>query len=362
MSKNLETSSKPDTEVSASESWEVALNYSGLLGVVPSSFSSVIRSLLVDQQKNGGNLSPSTRFMIERLVKSRSLKAAVYFGALTYFGGRIKDQPYLSERALVNLFSPAELAAIVGLSYLFKRARKLCDPAQFTMITNRFQECADIGGHIGYAIPGISPFAGILTGAMPYLGLAPFLFYDRRGFIDYTRHLKSTKQCLDLSYEMRRWSCNSIQIASVMLQGLGLGIGTASAFSTGLTSETNQLIEATPGAEKYQLASIWLKSLEESGDEPKMTHKAEFYPTKAAMGTLLARMLDLREKGSPYCWLLRGSFDISPQNTPQLYTPESMQEDSLSAQIDLAKAEIDEASKAVAEVEADLKDLLSEDE
>jgi hypothetical protein len=361
VSKDLENQLSADAGILPSESWEVALNYSGLLGIVPSSFSSVIRSLLLDQQKNNGKLSPSTRFMIERLVKSRSLKAALYFGALTFLNDEIKDKPYLNERDLVNLYSPAELAAIVGLSYLFKRARKLCDPAQFTMITNRFQECADIGGHIGFAIPKLSAFVGIITGAMPYLGLAPFLFYDRRGFIDYTRHLKHTKQSLDLNYELRRWSCSSVQIASVMLQALGLGIGTASAFSTGLTAETTQIIETTPDADRYHLATLWLKSLEEVGAEPKMTHKAEFYPTKAAMGVLLAKMLELREKGSPHCWLLRGAFDISPKNTPQLFSADSIQQDALSSQIDLASAELDQASRAVAEVEADLKDVLSED-
>ena len=343
------------------ESWEVALNYSGLLGVVPSSFSSVIRSLLVDQNKNRATLCPSTRFMIERLAKSRSIKAAMYYGALTFQPLRVEDEPYISERALVNLYQPAELAIIVGISYLYKRARKLCDPGQFTMITNRFQECADLGAYVGYAIPNISPFVAIITGAMPMLGLAPFLFYDRRGFIDYTRHLKHTKATLDLEYELKRWSCTSIQIAAVMMQALGLGVSTATAFSTGLTGHSGQLINETPEAIKYQTAQVWIKSLEEGGGEPQIVHKAEFYPSKQALNTLLTRVSELREKGSPYCWLLRGSYDISPEQTPQLFKSGNS-DDLATGQLEMVADEIKEASRMVSEVEADLKELLSDEE
>ncbi len=351
------------TQKLPAESWEVALNYSGLLGIVPSSFSSVIRSLQINQSKSDAELSPSTRFMIERLVRSRSLKACLYFAAQTFVPERIAEEPYVSERCLVNLFSPRELAVYVGLSYLFKRARKLCDPAQFTMITNRFQECADLGGYVGYAIPALGPATSIITGAMPYLGLAPFLFYDRRGFIDYTRHLKKNRISLDQSYELQRWSCTSVQIASVMLQSLGLGVTAASAFATGLTAESEQVISEIPDANVYHLAAIWIRALEDSGTEPKIVHKAEFYPTKAAMQRLIARAGELREKGSPFCWLLRGAFDISPESTPRLYASAEVQQQSEARnRLDLVASEIEQASRAVSEVEEELKDILEVEE
>ncbi len=343
----------------APESWDVALNYSGLLGVVPSSFSSVIRSLLIDHGRNNKSLSPSTRFMIERLVKSRSLKASLYFGALTFQPERIEGAKYLGERQLVDLYTPGELAVIVGISYLFKRARKLCDPAQFAMITNRFQESADIGAYIGYAIPGISPMVGIVSGSMPFLGLAPFLFYDRRGFVDYIRHLKKCKLNLDAEYEANRWGCTSVQIASVMLQALGLGVATATAFSVGLSSNSDQLVNQTQDAIKYKTALIWLKAMEETGKEPDIVHRAELYPTKAAMEKLGMQVAELKEKGSSHCWFLRGAFDISQDTTPQLFSDGS-KETTASTQIDLAASEIQEASRVVSEIEADIKEVLEE--
>lgn len=348
-------------ELNSSESWEVALNYSGLLGVVPNSFSSVIRSLLIDQNRKEGVLSPSTRFMIERLAKTRSIKAPLYYGALTFGADRIQDEEYVSERALVDLYTPAELASIVGISYLFKRSRKLCDPGQFAMITNRFQECADLGAHIGYAIPAISPVAGIIAGAMPYIGLAPFLFYDRRGFIDYTRHLKTARKALDFDYEMNRWSCTSVQIGAVMLQALGMGVATATAFATGVADQSEQLVNDTPDALRYQTAMLWLRALEETGNEPQVVHRAEFYPTKAALERLLVATAELREKGSPHCWLLRGAFDISPETTPQLFKEGSVHE-VVGNQLEMATTEIQEASRVVSELENDLKEVLEDEE
>lgn len=299
--------------------------------------------------------------MIERLVKSRSLKATLYFGGLTFQPEKVEEQAYLDERNLVDLYMPGELAVIVGISYLFKRARKLCDPGQFSFITNRFQESADLGAYIGYAIPTISPIVGISGGAMPYLGLAPFLFYDRRGFVDYVRHLKHNRMNLDPAYETNRWGCTSIQIAAVMIQALGLGVPLATAFSIGLTSQSEQLIGDTPDALRFRTIAQWLKALEDTGEEPKIVHRAEFYPTKSSMVQLLNQVSELKEKGSPYCWFLRGAFDISPESTPQLYT-ESGKEPSISNQLDMAASEIQEASRVVSEIEADLKDVLEEEE
>jgi hypothetical protein len=362
MSKNMQSADIINSiPVFSPESWSVALNYSGLLGIVPGSFSSVIRSLISDQNKNNGSLSIGTRFMIERLIKSRSLKAALYFGALTFQSDKIANEKYLGEKQLVNLYTPAELAVIVGIYYLFRRTRKLCDPSQFTMITNRFQERADFGGLVGYAIPKISPAVGIITGTMPILGLAPFLFYDRRGFIDYAMHLKREELEFDAKYELKRWSCTSIQIAAVMLQALGLGVPTAMAFAVGLMTDSKKLLNETTDAINYATALNWIRSIELTSNEPDIVHKAEFYPTKQALVTLKEASQTLKENGSQYCWLLRGAYDITPKSTPKLFRAEDINEPGL-AQLEDVADEIKQASKMVSEVEEDLKEIFAEDE
>lgn len=307
------------TQIYPPESWDIARNYSGLLGVVPSSFSSVIRALMNDETKNNAQLAAGSRFLIERLAKSRSVKACLYFGGLTFQTMRVEEEPYLSERQLVNLYRPAELAGIIGVAYLFKRARKLCDPGQFSSITNLFQMTLDMGMHIGYAIPAISPLVGFLAGGMPFLGLSPFLFYDRKGFVEYARHLRTKQVFFDYEYELQRWSCTSIQIASVMMQALGLGVPMAHAFSTGLTVQSKQLLESNEDAYKFHIAAIWINALSDKNAAPEMVHKAAYYPTQGALNRLLEATKVVQESGSVHCWMIRGAHDVSPESTPQLF-------------------------------------------
>lgn len=335
------------------ESWEIARNYSGLLGVVPSSFSSVIRSLMNDEVRNKGELQHGTRFLVERLAKSRSIKACLYFGALTFHADKVEGKAKITDRELVDLYRPAELAGIIGIAYLFRRARKLCDPGQFSSITNHFQMTVDVGTHIGYAIPAISPIVGFLAGGMPYLGLSPFLFYDRKGFIEYAKHLRTKQMLFDYEYELQRWSCTSAQIGSVMMQALGLSVPMAHAYATGVTVKSAKVLDEVPDAYRFSLVAIWINAMMDTLAEPEMVHNAQYYPTQAALARLIENVKEVRDSGSVHCWMIRGSHDVSPESTPALFSSQPPEP---------RPAGVPVSDEELTKLDTDIEDILGDEE
>ncbi len=335
------------------ESWEVARLLASQMGNFPSSFTSVIRALRSNEEQNKPSktkeLSRATQYMVSRLLKSDSMKAPVYFAALTYYPEQIATLQHVTYKELLPLFSPGEYAAIISLVYLTRVAKKLCPHDEWEHIAKNLYEFTDLGGHVGIAIPAVGMADGILLGALRTISFPLMQKRNPKAFKEYRRTLKQESKYFDLEKEHAQWGCTHLQIASIVLQTIGLGVQTADALARGLTASALSELE-DKAAIKFKVAELWCNSLIATGKEPNMGHKAEYYPTKAALDQLIDKSEPISSSGSPWQWLGRGKDDVSPETTPQLFAP-SEQQPQPEPEVDGAEAE------TAAAVAADLEEV-----
>lgn len=309
-------------QLNSPESWEVARLLAAQMGNFPSSFTSVIRALRANEEQNKASgskgLSRATQYMVSRLLKSDSMKAPVYFAALTYQPDRIATLPHVTYKDLLPLFSPGEYASIIGLVYLTRIAKKLCPPDEWDNVAKNLFELTDLGGHVGMAISTIGLSEGMLVGALRTISFPLLQKRDQKIFKEYRRALKSDGGMYNLEKEYGYYNCTHLQIASILLQSIGFGVQVADAIARGITALSINELE-DKNAMKFKITEIWSNALLATGKEPNMGHRAEFYPTKAALGTLIDRAEPISSSGSPWQWLGRGKDDITPETTPQLF-------------------------------------------
>ena len=304
------------TETETPESWEVAINYSALLGTPPSSFSSAIRSLLLDEERNKGQLSPGVRAAVLRLMNSPSMRVSVHFAALELFPQKFAGQSELRSEALIAPFRPFELATLLGLVYLFRRARKLADPEEWALVQSGMVRAVELGALVGIAIPKIGFATGMFAGGLHTLALITFHLHDRKGFKEYRRHLKSKALFFDGNYEMQRWGCTSPQVGGLLIQNLGFGMTLARAFAHSLIHRSSmasggaRASEVTDSHRGFLVAFDWIDSLAKTGQPAETVHDARYYPLQAAREQLLSSVQQLTTGAARVSWLAATKEDL----------------------------------------------------
>lgn len=302
------------------ETWHNARQYLSSLGEIPSSFTSITRSLVLDGSKESGELSPGTRFLITRLLKGRSIMAPFYFMSCSLFPDEFENRVYISEREMIDLFKPFDLASFIAILYLFKKLSIVCPSAEWTHVSSTLQSQIDVGLRLGHVIPAMGIGPALLTSSMCQLGLGAFLLHDQKGFVDYRRKLKGVTYKLDHKWEMSRWGCTSAHVGSLFIQHFGLGVTAAHAFVRGLIDpETDLANETDPEVYRYKVIKLWLNSLLDSGRIPNIAHRGRFYPEGGDVEDLLKYVSSVRGAGDEAGWLSKTKDDVSPEITPLLF-------------------------------------------
>lgn len=292
------------------ESWQTARDYGTLLGEIPSSFATTIRTLCLDQSRQNGAYGATSRFLVQRLLKGNSLKAPLYHNVKTYRPSLVAETTTLRGEDFMKWFSPFELGALIGSVYIYRRAKKLCDETEFSHLTGTLHKLHTIGMGVGYAIPSIGSVMGLFAGGMRHLASAVFLHYDKKGALEYRRHLKIKRLLLDPAFEMGRWGCTATQVGSVLLQSLGLGVEFSNAFTEGLSpgsvvdKNTNKMAYAA------RIAWTWVDSLNATGTIPDIAHDGAFYPSKVDVERLLTLVGDVRAQERLSSWLDKTKDDL----------------------------------------------------
>ena len=312
---------KGTSEFSTPENWEAAQRYAALLGQIPSSFTSSIRTLLLDSQKNGDKLSPSSKFLVTRFVKGPSMRAPFLYAGLTFRPEQLPDPNKASAGELVNLFSPYEIAALLGVLYLYRRARKVCDPEEFEYLSKMLQESVEIGGHLGCTIKNIGLGIGMLSGALPFLASACFLLKDKKSFKEYRRILSKSNAVFDIDVELERWKCANVQVMSILMQSLGFGVQSANSLIMAFSSAEPLDDKQFPEPYKLRIALEWIESLKKTGKEPEVVHKGAYYPLKQDLDRLYSNVAELKKNGPKHNWLEKGKDSISAEVVAPIEVP-----------------------------------------
>ena len=229
--------------------------YADLYGNFPSSFSTAVRALMKDEAA-----AQNAHWQLKRLLRGGSVRAASYFAAKTYW----KYQGSVNADSLINLMDRHSIAALLGIIYLYRRAKKRAEEKEFALLTSDIHVRAEAGGFVGIAIPQIGFSVGLLAATIPYLAMAAFLLHDAKGFTEYRRRLKQSRRTSNIPEEMSRWGCSHAQIASSLLIGLGFPSDLAASVHRGL--EMQELgRHQDPAAYVVVCANLWTSELLKTG-------------------------------------------------------------------------------------------------
>lgn len=304
------------------QSWEEAKKIASLVGTVPGTFSACIRFLRRDAEQNKNEVGPVSRYCLARLLKSRSFKSPVYYCARTFRNDQLEALGPVTPRALLEVFRADEYALIVALIYLYRKVMKGCKEDEFATIATPMHLYAEVGGHLGQALPAIGFYFGLLSGAIRHLAMAMFLGIDLKRYVTYRRNVKRKDAIFDLEAEFNTWGCTHAQVASILTQPLGLGKETGDALALGLSSMDDRSVTDTREGAAVQMAWLWVSALVKHGKPPDVVHNARFYPLPQELDKLLVLSNQLRESGSKHRWISRGKADISPDDLPSLFEDE----------------------------------------
>ena len=338
-------------EMNSPKSWDYARSYASLFGDIPSSFSSTMRTLMLDNEKLAGSISNGGRFLALRLLKGKNLKAPYYFACLTYKPDLFEGKTTLKDSDLLAGFKPDEVAALFGIIYLFKKAKKFCDPTELEFFLPNFYRDIEIAGHVGASIPAIGLCNSLFSVALRYLGVMAYLRHNIKHFQEYRRLLKAKNTIFSFPDQMNYFGCLDVQIGSIFLQSLGFGVNFSSQFHMCLSKD--RLLEKTEvTSSPFEVVKLWIHSLVETGKIPEIVHDIKFYPKKDNVDPLVARISECVSKGSKYTWLEKGKDDINPTTTPQLC--DESQDKEIEAVPDEIRAEVSKDDLAALEKETDI--------
>lgn len=305
------------TPIETAESWSAAKETALTLGPPPSTFYTCVRFLRNDTEQNDGRISPVTKACLLRLLNSPSLQAPLYYAAITYRPNKLPSNTTLSLDTLIQVFRADEIANIISLLYVSRSLRRDCDAEEWKHWCSTVHPLADLGGFFGEMVPPVGMATGILAGCGRFLGSAMFLKVDKARYIKYRRNCKTKKLFYDLNEEMKLWGCTHVQISSVLLQSMGLGVEFPYALARALLPQTNK-DELPSHIQAIKTASLWAESLSSTGKPPDIVHRAEFHPSESDLDRIVSIAQEIRDKGSKYEWLSKGKGDLGEGKTPSI--------------------------------------------
>jgi hypothetical protein len=297
----------------SAQSWEYTRGYAGVFGTVPTPFATTIRTLLSEESAGLAQPSASTLYQLLRLMKSPSLFAPFYFAADTFCPSVLSSTSRTPEAAVIKAFSCSEVASLLGVIYLSRRAQALCDAEELKSLEGHLIEEANLSFLVGRAIPAIGGGMSLLQATAHILGLAAFLRHDPSGFKEHRRLLKKEDLRWDCNLEMERWGCTRIQVGSVLMQSLGFGIKRANAIAHGLgcLSQTGAG-EEMELAYDVKMAALWCEAIRTTRKAPEVPLPANYYPTHNALQEVIATLDTLKRAASLSSWLQKRKDDLPP--------------------------------------------------
>lgn len=299
------------SELMNAQSWEYTRGYAGVFGRPPAPFVTAIRTLLQEESNGATQPSAATAYQILRLMKSPSLFAPFYFAAYTFIPTAISSTSRTTEATVLKAFSAFEIASLLAVTYLSRRAQVSCDAEELKLLEGLLIEEVNLGFLVGRAIPSIGAGMCILQASAPIMGLAAFLRHDPSGFKEHRKLLKRQSLRWDHELEMQRWGCTRFQVGSVLAQSLGFGIKRANSIVNSAMGIPESLSEDDLElAHDAKMAALWCESLRTTRKAPEIAMPAKYYPTHQALQDALAALDTLLENPSEARWLYKGRDDL----------------------------------------------------
>lgn len=305
--------------------WDYAKAYAGLLGTPHRLFTNNIRYLKDQAEKTGNVFLPSgsaRQYPLSTIIHSPSFKSVIYYAAAALQKDKLQALPALTPGTLLSVYTPEELAAVIAITYLYRRAKKHIDPRVWESVSGEVHVQMEAGYQIGTHIPAIGPSRGLLIGAVRYIAMALFSKKDARGYKLYKRHLNEKELLFDIADETKRWKCNHLQICSSLIQSIGFGLGAASGIVANTYPTEAQSPEILAKAQSWYATRRWIESvLEEEKAPDELRNIAKFSIDSEALVRMQERIEGIYEMGSSFDWVDKTKDDLPKELEEALTDP-----------------------------------------
>ena len=282
-----------------SEELAKANYYAAIFGAAPRSFTSAVQQLRLDARDELKYPSESSEFQLRRLLNGPTFLANMYYAAKTYRPEAWEQNLVKEPFDLVRSFDLRTISALITLSYLFKRAKRLSDQDEWRYLGDPIETFADVGMLIADALDNVDACSAILSGPMLLIGMAAFLAEDKKEFQKYRRELKG-RRLFDPIKEMTIWGCTSYDVASCLLVMMGFSAADADAFRRGFSSCAVEPLP--PDVLSFRVMHVCL------GDLANKSLKRQGPKLREALAAAQAAV----ETGSRHRWLSRTRADADP--------------------------------------------------
>jgi hypothetical protein len=310
-----ESDSKPEVAGNDGyESWRIAQELVDVIGRPHTLFVGAIKMLLQPENSQQSAAQFARRAPLDLVFLTPSIKSVIYFAAAALHPEELPPPEELSGTSLLNVFSSEELAGVLAIAFLTSAFSKKIDKKLWGQILGEVQMQAEIGARVGAAIPAIGVGCGMLCGAMRYLAMTLFSTKDMRSFKAFLRQLETNDMLFDLKYEENKWGCNHLQIASLLLQQLGVGLGAANGICLAPGQNPDpaspQIVEIT----RWRNARIWIESLLQDERAPEgIDARGKFFPSEQALTRLQERIDSINLGGGTFGWTQKRREDMTPE-------------------------------------------------
>jgi hypothetical protein len=294
--------------------WDYAKAYAGLLGAPHRLFTNNIRYLRSQADKTDNLFLPSgaaRQYPLSTIIHSPSFKSVIYYAAAALQKDKLQSLPALTPGSLLSVYPPEDLAAVIAITYLYRRTKKHVDPRVWESVAGEVHVQMEAGYQIGLKIPAIGTSRGLLVGAVRYIAMALFSKKDARGYKLYKRHLNEKELLFDLAEETKLWHCNHLQICSSMLQSIGYGLGAASGIMAVATPTEAQSHAELEKAQSWYATRRWIEDLIQKSAAPQeFKDQGKFSMSEQELASVQERIESIYEQGSSFDWVDKTKDDL----------------------------------------------------
>ncbi len=309
----------PPNNHQSDNGWSQAIDFAQDIAPICMVLPSTIRALLGDDRSNDGQLSAVTKYTLGRICCASNFKAMLYYCTQVVAPEYLSNNKAITVGQLIDLYTPADLSAIMAAFSLGRIIRKRIPAELFEIIRPHLAKEAYVGLMAGLAVPQLGLAPGVLLGTLPHIGHGLMSASDPGVYKRWRKSLKGASLDERTKKEREVWGCTSAQVAAMIL--IKLGFPTQSAQALALASEYTGPIGTIrdPETRNVRIALVWLECLLTGQKAPKEVIPGDFFPFEGIRAGIDA---SIKQLSSPeQSWFERSGTDVSPEKTPQLFTP-----------------------------------------
>lgn len=297
---------------------EVALQMLDLIPRPSGLFSTCIRTIK-QAELNSPDASAARAASVQAanfLVSvSPTLRATLYFAAETLHPEGLIAIKEINHKKLLELFSPSEIAALLGVTYLYRQVKNKVDYEEWSRLSPKLLAHMEIGALVGDTVNHIGPGNGILLGAFRFLSLGMFAIKDLKAFKDYRRKLEKKNRLFDLHEEESRFGCTHLQVASALCTVLGYGLTVSLGFGFDESSEEFQGLSDRQAEEVmcWRVARAMTESYHNTGESGDGGADGELALPPEEQKILNEKIASIRDSGSSIGWFSASAEQAPPE-------------------------------------------------